>query len=142
MDEFNVPLPPTKKLRPKFLGPFTITAVDLRHSTVTLDLPGARTRCRVFHTSLIKPYRVLVKNHTLENGAPDTNESLPPSKDTPTGVEHFIRDIIEHKKSGRGFRFLVRWQGFPDSDNEWKTYSKLNHTKALDDYLAEHGPLT
>jgi len=141
-DHNNEPLPPTKKLRPKFIGPFTITAVDLRHSTVTLNLPGPSNRCRVFHTSLVKPYKVFVPDTDHEDtNAEDEHLSTPPSKPTDNGVEHFIRDIIQHRKSGRGYRFLVRWQGFPESHNEWKTYTELNHTKALDDYLKLHGPL-
>jgi hypothetical protein len=150
-DASGVPFPTTKKLRPKYIGPFTVTNVDLAHSTVTLDLPAARNKCQVFHTSLVKPYHAFIDDPMPEHFSMDkTNPVIgpeqappkdPPSKMTNGRVEHFIHEIVDHKKSGRGFRFLVRWQGFPDSHNEWKTFSELNHTKALDDYLRKHTPL-
>jgi hypothetical protein len=80
--------------------------------------------------------RDLANEPTAPSSPPLTDDSpippaSPPAKFTRTGKEHYIRDIISHKKSGRGWRFLVRWKGFPDSDNEWMTYSALNHTRAL-----------
>jgi len=121
-------------------------ATDAAHSTVTLDLPGSSAKCRVFHVSLVKPYIASLDDSGDEPAldAPPFVDDVPlppaspPAKITRTGKEHFIRDIISHKKSGRGWRFLVRWKGFPDSDNEWMTYSALNHTRALEDYLKIH----
>lgn len=148
LDEHGDLLPPTRKLRPKFVGPFTILLVDSAHSTATLDVPGPINKCRIFHFSLLKPYNALVEElpPCEPQVTPDTDDHSrppsPPKKSTKSGTEHFIRDLIAHEKSGRGWRFLVRWQGFSDDHNEWMTFSSLKHTLALDEYLAKHGPLT
>jgi len=135
----------TRRLQPTYIGPFTVIAVDDTHSTVTLDLPVATNKCRVFHISLIKPYLTLPDEvATSENNLmlpTDDTTASPPMKQTKTGPEHFIDTIVDHKKSGRGFRFLVKWKGFPDSHNEWMTLSALKHTAALDTYLRDNHSL-
>lgn len=48
---------PLTKLKPKFIGPYAIIAINPSHSTVTLNIPGPTNKCQVFYTSLIKPFR-------------------------------------------------------------------------------------
>jgi hypothetical protein len=113
---------------------------------VTLDLLDAANKCCVFHISLIKPYLALVDsedkkdtnigNHLLTEN--EEEDPSPPIKITKKGPEHFIETIINQKKSSHRFCFLVKWQGFPDSHNEWMTFTALKHTSGLDTYLKHH----
>ncbi|KAF7785202.1 hypothetical protein Agabi119p4_1367 [Agaricus bisporus var. burnettii] len=145
VDEHGDLLPPTRKLRPKFVGPFKIRHVDFDHSTVSLEMPGPANKCKTFHFSLIKPYQAFLDDEDSTSPPPlNAQEPLPqpPVKITKTGNEHYIKDLIAHKRSGRGWCFLVRWQGFSEDHNECMTFSALKHTHALDNYLKRNGPLS
>ncbi|KAF4622194.1 hypothetical protein D9613_009369 [Agrocybe pediades] len=120
------------KFMPRFDGPFTITAVDQPHSTVTLEMPNNnKNKVNVFHTSQVLPYK-------------ENDDDLFPSrklaKPAPVIVdgddEYFIRDIIDERRRGRGIQYLVRWEGYGPEENSWIAGSELNNAKALDDWLA------
>ena len=121
------------KFMPRFDGPFLITAVNEAKSTVTLDLPSTSKRHPVFHTSQILPF--------IENDPslfPSREFSKPPPISDAFGNEEFlIRDIIDEQRSGRGFKYLVRWIGYGDKENRWLPRKELEDTEALDTWLAQ-----
>lgn len=117
------------KLMPKFDGPYTVTAVDAEHSTVTLDIPGPLNKCRVFHTSLIK--RFADKEIILDDADFDP-VSLYKDKEN-------IEKIIERHKHGKGWRYLVKWKHFPDSYNTWVPGKDLRNCDILLDFLSSIG---
>jgi len=129
---------------PKFDGLFTITTTGKAHSTVTLEILGAASnKCRVFHTSQVKPYVDLLLDKNLEGGggAVKTAEKCVVGNSKPlmtqTGPEHIIKRILQHQRKGCGYKFLVKWRDFPDSEehNEWMTGTRLQSTVALVKYL-------
>ncbi|KXN80759.1 hypothetical protein AN958_07841 [Leucoagaricus sp. SymC.cos] len=130
------------KFAPKFDGPFEVLATDEAHSTVTLDMPGtAANKCKVFHTSQVKPYIDPILDENLERDEKRVYVESPEPIQTRTGPEHVIERILNHRRKGGGYEFLVKWRDFPNSEehNEWKTTSKLQHTVALENYLKRIG---
>lgn len=132
----------TARLQPRFDGPYTVTALDDMHSTVTLDIPGPSNKCKTFHASLIRPYNSLSDflldqpqgEFATTSDQPNTNPPEPVM--TRTGPEYHIEKIVRHERAGRGSRYLVKWRDFSDDHNEWKTGSELKHSAALGRYLA------
>ena len=45
-----------------------------------------------------------------------------------------VEKIIDHKGRGRSRKFLVKWEGFPDSDNEW-VVEKHVEKSLVDEYF-------
>ena len=43
--------------------------------------------------------------------------------------EYKVEAIIRHKKKGRGFHYLVKWSGYPTSENSWEPEGNLTHAK-------------
>lgn len=121
------------KFMPRFDGPYLITDIDEKHSTVTLDLPNSPNIFPTFHTSMITPY--------VENDAslfPDREFAKPPAVDMEDGsVEYLIRNIIDERKWGNGHRYLVRWTGYGPEEDRWLSGSELTDTEALDIWLAK-----
>jgi hypothetical protein len=53
--------------------------------------------------------------------------------------EYIVEKIVEHKgKTKSNLKFLVKWAGYPDSENTWESYRNMSETSALEKYLAEH----
>jgi RNase H-like domain found in reverse transcriptase/Reverse transcriptase (RNA-dependent DNA polymerase)/Integrase zinc binding domain/Chromo (CHRromatin Organisation MOdifier) domain/gag-polyprotein putative aspartyl protease len=120
----NLKFKGTKKLLPRWLGPFEVTA-EVSPVAYRLALPSALARLHpVFHVGLLKPHwqdpsRVRV-------GAPvpelDADDQLV------WEVERILdhRDVAISAKSRRTRReYLLKWRGFPDCDNTWEPEGNL-----------------
>jgi len=114
------------KFFPRFDGPYAVVNIFPESSTVTLDLPNQPSVFPTFHTSLIKPF------------LPNDNIKFPHrSVEVNENQEFFIESIIDHKIWGRGHRYLVKFQGYPDSFNRWLSGSDLEGDTALADYQSK-----
>jgi Chromo (CHRromatin Organisation MOdifier) domain len=56
--------------------------------------------------------------------------------------EYFVEKIIDHKKIGKGFRYLVRWRGYGPGDDRWIRGADLEDNIALDEYWSLQKPTT
>jgi len=67
----------------------------------------------VFHASLLSPYH--------ETTAHGPNFSRPPPDLIEGKEEQEIERVLDHRLFGRQRtpQYLIKWKGFPDSDNEW-----------------------
>ena len=103
---------PTAKLAPRRHGPFKVTQV-MSPVNYQLELPTQWSIHPVFHTDLLTPYR-----ETPTHGP--NYECLPP--DLVDGLEEYkVEKILDLRHFGRRRRlqYLVKWKGYPDSDNQW-----------------------
>jgi Chromo (CHRromatin Organisation MOdifier) domain len=120
------------KFMPRFDGPFKILATNESASTVKLDLPPGTKVHPIFHTSQILPYfendLVLFPNREFAKPLPIANDQ--------GEAEYLIRDIIDERRSGRGYKYLVRWIGYGEEENRWLPRKELEDTEALDISLA------
>ena len=85
----------------------------------------------VFHASLLSPYR--------ETEAHGPNFPQPPP-DLIEGEEQFeVEAIIAHRPQGRGHRYLVKWMGYPTSENTWQSSDDLKGAQEiLKEYKLQH----
>jgi len=123
------------KFVPRFDGPYTIETAHPELSTYTLIIPNAKpTTCRTFHSSQMKPWTA------------NDDELFPSRASQPPGPiitedgleEYFIDSIIDEKRCGRGWRYLVRWVGFGPEHDEWKSGTEVDDCEALDRWLDKH----
>jgi len=111
---------PTKKLQPKFLGPFKIKKIV---STVAyeLDLPATMKVHPVFHVVLLKRYQ--------ENSKEFPGRIVPPPP--PIKVDDEDEFEVERILDKRLFRhqveYLVKWKGYPEHDATWEPIGNLQH---------------
>jgi hypothetical protein len=106
----------SRKLAPRWVGPFTVKEVLHPHKlAVRLDLPSrAKLMHPVFHVSSLRPY------HTSGNYQPP---SLP---DCIEGELEWEVDYIgKCKGSGKRLKYLVHWGGYPDSAADWQPAANL-----------------
>ena len=103
---------PTAKLAPRRHGPFKVIQV-MSAVNYRLELPTQWSIHPVFHIDLLTPYR-----ETRMHGV---NYQRPPP-DLVNGEEEYeVEKILDSRRYGRGrkLQYLVKWKGYPDSENQW-----------------------
>jgi Chromo (CHRromatin Organisation MOdifier) domain len=113
---------PTRKLSPKWEGPFIIQEV-LSKLSYWLKLPPQWTIQSVFHAVLLTPFK--------ENETHGANFLTPPPDLIEGQEEYEVEVIITHKKHRWGYQYLVKWIGYPTSENTWEPEANLKNVKEL-----------
>ena len=116
LDARNLKTGLTKKLAPKKEGPFEITEVK-NPLVYQLKIPDRWKIHPVFHATLLSRYV------TTQAHGPSFSE--PPPETIDGEQEWEVEAITDHKKAGRGYRFLVKWKGYPLAENKWLPGSSL-----------------
>jgi hypothetical protein len=115
------------KLFPRWDGPYKVIEAYPQTSNYKLDLPTGDRAHPVFHSSKLKAYK-------LNN--PATFPSRHPPRPEPLDVEgekqFVVEAIVDEKGRGRARRYLVKWVGYPDSENTWEPAANVEDTEALD----------
>jgi hypothetical protein len=112
---------PSKKLDWKRLGPYKIVKrIGLQAYQLALP-PTMRHLHNVFHVSLLDP----VRPTSLDPRRPPA----PPALYVKDDQEYFeIEDILDSKcdkDDHRRLKYLIKWKGFPDSENSWEPLSNI-----------------
>ena len=120
------------KLFPRHDGPYRVIKAFPQTSTYRLDIPNAPSNfCPTFHASQLQRY------------VPNDRELFPGrelSRDGPVLLangqeEHVIERILDERRRGRGWQYLVRWKGYGLGDDEWLLRREIEETIALDEWL-------
>jgi hypothetical protein len=109
------------------MAPFLIKRV-LSPITYQLTLPGTWKIHDVFHVDLLTPY--------IETEFHGPNYTRPPP-DLVQGTEEYeVEAILDSRRHGRGHKvqYLVKWKGYPDSDNEWVDWKDMHADEALEEF--------
>jgi len=111
---------PADKLRPQFLGPFTLLE---QHSPVTfrVELPPFYKIHDVFHVDTFRPY--LPSPESL-----GTRVAAPPDTSLVDGEEEYeVDEILKYRFYRRQHQFLVSFKGYGREADEWLPVSNLDN---------------
>ncbi|CAI7849896.1 unnamed protein product [Closterium sp. NIES-54] len=121
----------TRKLAPRFIGPFTITRV-LSLVNYGLQLPNYMKIHPVFHVQRLRPFRAPAHDR------PATRQ-LPPMFEGSPGLFE-VASIAAHHDTPHGREFLVHWKDQPASEDSWEPEINLDRAStAVNRYLSSHG---
>jgi hypothetical protein len=115
---------PKAKLAPRRHGPFKV--ITTWGVNCKLQLPKSWRIHPVFHISLVSPYK--------ETTAHGPNFTRPPPEIVQGEDEHYeVETILQSRLSPnkRGVQYLVKWKGYPSSENSWLPASQMIHAKNL-----------
>jgi hypothetical protein len=131
LDSRNLPVNvPSKKLAPRRYGPFTIKE-KISPVAYRLNLPQHMKIHDVFHVDLLSPYQQ----------SESYGEAFPqPPPDLIEGEEEYeVEDIISDRMIRRKRQYLVKWKGYPSSENSWVAAKDLHAPGLLKDYHDSKG---
>ncbi|GAA5975957.1 hypothetical protein JCM21900_003910 [Sporobolomyces salmonicolor] len=115
------------KLFPRWDGPYPVEAAFPASSTYRLTLLPSDRAHPVFHSSKLKCY------HPND---PSLHAKREPPRPEPIDVdgekEFVVEAIVDEKGKGARRRFLVKWEGYPDSDNTWEPLANVEDTAAME----------
>ena len=112
---------PSDKLDYKKIGPYKI--IEKRgKSSYLLKLPPTLKRLHpIFHVSLLKP---ALPSTTIPDQIQDysTSKILP----SPEILNPEIATILDSRKIGQRYEYLIHWKELPDSENSWIPFVEIS----------------
>ncbi|KAG1930238.1 retrotransposable element [Pimephales promelas] len=123
LSTLNLPLQSTsRKLAPKFIGPFRILKI-LSPVSVRLKLSANLRRVHpVFHVSCIKP---VIRAPPQPATPPVRVEGAPVYR---------VRRLLDVRPRGRGHQFLVDWEGYGPEERCWIPSRDVLDRSLIDDF--------
>jgi len=119
------------KMKPKREGPFKIQEV-LGPLTYRLKLPETWRIHNVFHATLLMPYK--------ETEIHGPNFTRPPPNIENDEERYEVETILKHQRRGRGYRYYVKWKGYPITEASWEPLSNFEQggEEVLKEYQLRH----
>jgi hypothetical protein len=119
------------KLAPKRYGPFKIIK-EVSPVAYQLSLPMTWGIHDMFHASLLSPY------HETTQHRP--NFSRPPPDLIKGEAEYEVKAIQNHQHFGHScaLQYLIKWQGYPESNNTWEPTDNVHAPDLLKSYSQKH----
>ncbi|TPX48045.1 hypothetical protein SeLEV6574_g02282 [Synchytrium endobioticum] len=120
---------PTKKLDYKWMGPYLIKR-KINNVAYEVELPRNIRIHPVFHVSLLKRY---IRPTDLSRQLPK-----PPPIQVADEDGYVIKEILDVRRRGKGFEYLIDWEGFGAEDRTWEPRKSLNDDTLLKKWHQQH----
>jgi hypothetical protein len=121
---------PLTKLGPKRYGPFKVLK-KFSNAVYQVEIPRRWKIHNTFHANLLTPYK--------ETELHGPNYTRPPP-DLVDGEQEFeVEKILDAQQRGRGrkLHFLVKWKGYPVSDNLWEKAEDVHAEELVQEFYAQ-----
>lgn len=122
---------PSKKLQPKFIGPFEITA-QISPVAFRLDLKNLLQVHPVFHVSRLRPY-----TQSNDSRFPGRRQKPPPPFKVNNETYYKVESLLDKRLRRKRIEYLVKWEGYPEYDATWEPASNITHD-LIADYESKH----
>ncbi|KAL0152330.1 hypothetical protein M9458_052053 [Cirrhinus mrigala] len=124
---------PSKKLSPRFIGPFTILE-QVNPVTYKLQLPPQYRIHPTFHVSLLKSCH----EPLLPSTEPGQEEEIPPPLVLEEGSIYSVKEILQSRHRGGRLEYLVDWEGYGPEERSWVPRDDILDPTLILEFHAAH----
>ncbi|KAL0150107.1 hypothetical protein M9458_054534 [Cirrhinus mrigala] len=124
---------PSRKLSPRFVGPFTILE-QVNPVTFKLQLPPQYRIHPTFHISLLKPFH----QPLIPSTEPGHEKEPPPPLMLEEGSIYSVREILQSRRRGGQLKYLVDWEGYGPEERSWVPRVDILDPTLMEDFHANH----
>jgi glycosylphosphatidylinositol phospholipase D len=118
----------TKKLLPKYIGPYPIAQV-VSNTAYKLTLPASLRIHPVFHISRLKPHADGSSAFPLRPQSHRPPPDIMPDGEEAWEVERIVAERTRVYGRARRVEYLVKWLGYPEHENSWEPARNLDNAQ-------------
>ena len=120
---------PSKKLAPRFIGPFPVKR-KLNDVSYELSLPDTLRIHPIFHVSLLKP--------VIPDNFPGRSSDTPEPVFVDGDVEYEVEAVVDCRKRGNQLQFLIKWKGYGPEENSWEPERNVHAADLIQAFFRAH----